>query len=112
MSKPSLLSRWVQAVRRENFYPNKRTVLCSKHFQSVDFIPNQTVKRLREDVVPSVFTFRVTPKRRPAPKDRSELQHLPEKIKLKCASETTLVSSERRDDVSRSTSVPKEFVSK
>ena len=31
-NKPDLLQKWVQAVRRQNWYPNKNSLICSVHF--------------------------------------------------------------------------------
>ena len=31
-NKPDLLQKWVQAVRRQNWYPKKNSLICSVHF--------------------------------------------------------------------------------
>ena len=54
--KPELRQQWISALRRENFVPSASAVVCSKHFREDDFDrTSQSVVRLRENVVPSVF---------------------------------------------------------
>ncbi|VEN52661.1 unnamed protein product [Callosobruchus maculatus] len=54
----ALREKWIRAVRRKDFEPGSRAVLCSKHFEDSDYV--QTVmdtKRLKKDAVPSIFDF-------------------------------------------------------
>jgi hypothetical protein len=49
---------WVQKIRRENWMPNKNTVLCSKHFQPEDFeasAEHRQRRDLKRTAVPSIF---------------------------------------------------------
>ncbi|XP_029006033.1 THAP domain-containing protein 2-like [Betta splendens] len=48
---------WTTALRRRNFVPNDRSVVCSCHFKTQDFDRTGQTTRLRAGVSPSVFTF-------------------------------------------------------
>ncbi|XP_022064239.1 THAP domain-containing protein 6-like [Acanthochromis polyacanthus] len=48
---------WTVALRRRDFEPNNRSVICSHHFKSEDFDRTGQTTRLREGVIPSVFMF-------------------------------------------------------
>uniref|UniRef100_A0A3Q3IUG1 THAP-type domain-containing protein n=1 Tax=Monopterus albus TaxID=43700 RepID=A0A3Q3IUG1_MONAL len=48
---------WTLALRRRDFVPNDRSVVCSSHFKAEDFDRTGQTTRLREGVVPSVFVF-------------------------------------------------------
>ncbi|XP_023117418.1 THAP domain-containing protein 6-like [Amphiprion ocellaris] len=48
---------WTVALRRRDFEPNDRSVVCSHHFKSEDFDRTGQTTRLREGVIPSVFIF-------------------------------------------------------
>ncbi|KAK2862075.1 hypothetical protein Q5P01_001608 [Channa striata] len=48
---------WTAALRRRNFEPNDRSVVCSCHFKSEDFDKTGQTTRLKEGVIPSVFSF-------------------------------------------------------
>uniref|UniRef100_A0A671TGL3 THAP-type domain-containing protein n=1 Tax=Sparus aurata TaxID=8175 RepID=A0A671TGL3_SPAAU len=48
---------WTAALRRRDFKPNDRSVICSCHFKSDDFDMTGQTTRLREGVIPSVFGF-------------------------------------------------------
>ena len=57
LSRPELLHKWVQAVRRENWTLNKHSYICSDHFHSSCFIENPGLvgQRLHSDAIPSIF---------------------------------------------------------
>ncbi|XP_067360234.1 THAP domain-containing protein 2-like isoform X1 [Channa argus] len=48
---------WTAALRRRNFEPNDRSVVCSCHFKSEDFDKTGQTTRLKEGVIPSIFSF-------------------------------------------------------
>lgn len=54
-----LLSKWLVAVRRENFKANGSTRICSDHFLGSDYKvrPGASSKYLKDDAVPSLFDF-------------------------------------------------------
>ncbi|XP_077081570.1 THAP domain-containing protein 6-like [Siphateles boraxobius] len=51
--------KWEVALRREVFHPNDSSVLCSQHFKQGDFDRTGQIVRLRDNVIPSVFSFPV-----------------------------------------------------
>uniref|UniRef100_A0A4W4EVH8 THAP-type domain-containing protein n=1 Tax=Electrophorus electricus TaxID=8005 RepID=A0A4W4EVH8_ELEEL len=48
---------WTAALKRRDFEPNDYSVVCSCHFKSEDFDRTGQTTRLKEGVIPSVFTF-------------------------------------------------------
>uniref|UniRef100_S4RAJ4 THAP-type domain-containing protein n=2 Tax=Petromyzontidae TaxID=7746 RepID=S4RAJ4_PETMA len=48
---------WVRRVRRINFVPSRHTSLCSKHFHSSCFDRTGQTTRLRDNSLPSIFSF-------------------------------------------------------
>ncbi|XP_048087640.1 THAP domain-containing protein 3-like [Alosa alosa] len=48
---------WKAAVRRKEFEPTHRTVLCSFHFKPEDFDRTGQTVRIKEGVIPSIFKF-------------------------------------------------------
>ncbi|XP_005808174.1 THAP domain-containing protein 6-like [Xiphophorus maculatus] len=69
----NLRKRWVKAIRRKGFSPNTSTRLCSEHFKQEDFDRTGQTVRLREGVVPSIFSFSTPPKKRRAAKTTKAL---------------------------------------
>ena len=67
---PGIRKRWMKACRYWD--PNEDDRVCSQHFLPSDYI-TPTSRSLKDDAVPSVFTnfLASTPRKRPAPKDRS-----------------------------------------
>ncbi|XP_005949806.1 THAP domain-containing protein 6-like isoform X2 [Simochromis diagramma] len=48
---------WKMALKRRDFEPNDRSVVCSCHFKAEDFDRTGQTTRIREGVIPSVFLF-------------------------------------------------------
>ena len=78
LSRPELLHKWVRAVRRENWTPNKHSYICSDHFHSSCFIekPSLVGRRLHSDAIPSIFPtlkeyYQSSYKRRKSPVKRN-----------------------------------------
>lgn len=79
-SNIEMRSKWVAAIKRQNFVPCSSSRICSDHFKKTDFTASKTRRRLKEKAVPSVFEFpphlqpkTVTPRRkliRHSPKKR------------------------------------------
>ncbi|KAL8566500.1 hypothetical protein ACOMHN_012318 [Nucella lapillus] len=53
---------WIRALKREGFQPGKNARLCGDHFEERCFIHTGKL-RLREDAVPSVFSFSAYPEK-------------------------------------------------
>ncbi|KAL1247049.1 hypothetical protein QQF64_034415 [Cirrhinus molitorella] len=51
--------KWEVALRREGFHASDASVLCSHHFKQGDFDRTGQIVRLRDGVIPSVFSFPV-----------------------------------------------------
>ena len=74
---PNLKPRWIQAIRREegNQFTIKRgsTYVCSRHFAKEDYVGGCGVRRLKSDVVPSLFPWNnfTAPLRRESVYDRT-----------------------------------------
>ena len=58
MKKPELLRRWEVSLKREGFKASAHSKLCSDHFLPTDYLvrPGTSRQRLKDDVVPSVFS--------------------------------------------------------
>uniref|UniRef100_A0A8C1MW23 THAP-type domain-containing protein n=1 Tax=Cyprinus carpio TaxID=7962 RepID=A0A8C1MW23_CYPCA len=54
-----LQKKWEVALRREGFHASDTSVLCSHHFNQGDFDRTGQIVRLRDGVIPSVFSFPV-----------------------------------------------------
>ncbi|KAM3871390.1 THAP domain-containing protein 6-like [Diretmus argenteus] len=76
---------WTIAVRREDFKPGNRAVLCSCHFKLDDFDRTGQTVRLKEGVIPSVF-----------PAFPDHLNKLPDKAR---STRTSTQASEASDHV-------------
>ena len=66
-----LMRAWLRAISRDNFEPNEKSVVCSRHFNESDFVTESTDKkksrrskretlsnkrrRLKSGAVPSIF---------------------------------------------------------
>ncbi|PWA29097.1 hypothetical protein CCH79_00006337 [Gambusia affinis] len=81
----NLRKRWVKAIRRKGFSPNTSTRLCSEHFKQEDFDRTGQTVRLREGVVPSIFSFSTPPKKRRAAKTTKALLKKEESKKVASA---------------------------
>ncbi|XP_040269134.1 DNA transposase THAP9 isoform X1 [Bufo bufo] len=67
-SNPALLDKWCRAMKRatstgELWMPSRYQRLCSLHFQQSCFDTTGQTKRLRDDVIPSIFNFPEDPQR-------------------------------------------------
>ena len=74
VNKPDLLTKWISAIRQDNWKPKKDMYICSDHFTPDSFLPIKGLGRrtLKPNAVPSIFPkfpqqLRVSPK----PKQRS-----------------------------------------
>ncbi len=56
-SRPSLLQKWTENTRRDQWEPKRTSVLCSDHFTEECFDRTGQTTRLRENAVPTIFDF-------------------------------------------------------
>ncbi|XP_054716841.1 THAP domain-containing protein 1-like [Uloborus diversus] len=56
-SRPEILKRWILNVRRKDWYPSRRSVLCSDHFEPDAFDRSGLIVRMKPDAVPTIFAF-------------------------------------------------------
>ncbi|XP_073337347.1 THAP domain-containing protein 6-like [Pagrus major] len=54
-----LRKKWEVALRREGFTASKSSVICSEHFKQEEFDRTGQIVRLRDGVIPSIFSFPV-----------------------------------------------------
>ena len=60
LKNEQLLKQWVVAIRRVGFHPTANSRICSDHFTTDDYEPQQTQGArvvLKSTAVPSVFDF-------------------------------------------------------
>ncbi|XP_053198455.1 THAP domain-containing protein 6-like [Scomber japonicus] len=55
--------KWEVALKREGFTASDSSVVCSEHFKQDDFDRTGQIVRLRDGVIPSIFSFPVHLKR-------------------------------------------------
>uniref|UniRef100_A0AAQ4QSM4 THAP-type domain-containing protein n=1 Tax=Gasterosteus aculeatus aculeatus TaxID=481459 RepID=A0AAQ4QSM4_GASAC len=68
--------KWEVALRRDGFTASDSSVLCCEHFKQSDLDKTGQIVRLRDGVIPSVFSFPV------------HLQKLERLMKVKCSPKT------------------------
>uniref|UniRef100_A0A3B3RLA0 Si:ch73-130a3.4 n=1 Tax=Paramormyrops kingsleyae TaxID=1676925 RepID=A0A3B3RLA0_9TELE len=49
--------KWEVALRRDGFAATDRTLICSEHFKTEDFDRTGQTVRIKDGVVPSIFSF-------------------------------------------------------
>ncbi|XP_044516772.1 THAP domain-containing protein 1 [Gracilinanus agilis] len=57
LTRPDLCKKWEAAVRRKNFKPSKYSSICSEHFTPDCFKRECNNKLLKENAVPTIFSF-------------------------------------------------------
>ena len=57
LKKPELLQKWIQAVKRKDWVPNKYSYICSEHFEPSCFVvrPGKIGHHLNDNAVPTIF---------------------------------------------------------
>ena len=58
-SNPDCLAKWINAIKRKDWRPNKESYICSDRFDAACFItiPGCVGRRLKPDAIPSKFAF-------------------------------------------------------
>nr|XP_040054077.1 THAP domain-containing protein 1 isoform X1 [Gasterosteus aculeatus aculeatus] len=62
LARPDVSAKWVAAMRRNNFKPTKYSNICSQHFTKDCFKRECNNRVLKENAVPSLFTFTLSVK--------------------------------------------------
>ncbi|XP_037547734.1 THAP domain-containing protein 1 [Nematolebias whitei] len=62
LARPDVCGKWVAAMRRNNFKPTKYSNICSQHFTADCFKRECNNRVLKENAVPSLFTFNLSMK--------------------------------------------------
>ncbi|XP_061658081.1 THAP domain-containing protein 1 [Syngnathoides biaculeatus] len=57
LARPDICSKWVAAMRRNNFKPSKYSNICSQHFTKDCFKRECNNRVLKENAVPSLFDW-------------------------------------------------------
>ncbi|KAG5272168.1 hypothetical protein AALO_G00162400 [Alosa alosa] len=57
LARPDVCGKWVAAMRRHNFKPTKYSNICSQHFTKDCFKRECNNRVLKENAVPSLFSF-------------------------------------------------------
>uniref|UniRef100_UPI0037E8A16F THAP domain-containing protein 1 n=1 Tax=Semicossyphus pulcher TaxID=241346 RepID=UPI0037E8A16F len=62
LARPDVCGKWVAAMRRNNFKPTKYSNICSQHFTKDCFKMECNNRVLKDNAVPSLFTFNLNMK--------------------------------------------------
>ncbi|XP_051523905.1 THAP domain-containing protein 1-like [Myxocyprinus asiaticus] len=57
LARPDVCGKWVAAIKRRNFKPTKYSNICSQHFTKDCFKRECNNRVLKDNAVPSLFTF-------------------------------------------------------
>ncbi|XP_029025762.1 THAP domain-containing protein 1 [Betta splendens] len=60
LARPDICGKWVAAMRRNNFKPTKYSNICSQHFTKDSFKRECNNRVLKENAVPSLFSFNLS----------------------------------------------------
>uniref|UniRef100_A0A8C2WQG4 THAP domain-containing protein 1 n=1 Tax=Cyclopterus lumpus TaxID=8103 RepID=A0A8C2WQG4_CYCLU len=60
LARPDVGAQWVAAMRRNNFKPTKYSNICSQHFSKDCFKRECNNRVLKDNAVPSLFTFNLS----------------------------------------------------
>nr|XP_046230519.1 THAP domain-containing protein 1 [Scatophagus argus] len=82
LARPDICGKWVAAMRRNNFKPTKYSNICSQHFTKDCFKTECNNRVLKENAVPSLFTFNLTIKTEPLEDPFSSDIHFPLSLPL------------------------------
>lgn len=88
----NMLKIWLRKMRRKNFTPNNHTYICSEHFLESDYLdrPGASIKRLKHDAYPSVFSKFPEYYQPPTKKNRTSVL---DKLNRDVAAESVIVDS-------------------
>lgn len=118
-TEPKRRLQWTVNVRRDKWTPTKASCVCSAHFEDHFFEQNRADgwKKLKPNAVPTLFSFRASPKPRKPPKKRTRpLQSvacqgaLPTHDEASTTDASSLASGETSGSLTSSTGMPPEQV--
>uniref|UniRef100_A0A1A8FYN8 THAP domain-containing protein 1 n=2 Tax=Nothobranchius korthausae TaxID=1143690 RepID=A0A1A8FYN8_9TELE len=92
LARPDVCGKWVAAMRRNNFKPTKYSNICSQHFTKDCFKRECNNRVLKENAVPSLFTFTLSMKAESLEDPFPPEIHLP--LSLPLTSDPTLEGEE------------------
>uniref|UniRef100_A0A1A8CDL3 THAP domain-containing protein 1 n=2 Tax=Nothobranchius kadleci TaxID=1051664 RepID=A0A1A8CDL3_NOTKA len=92
LARPDVCGKWVAAMRRNNFKPTKYSNICSQHFTKDCFKRECNNRVLKENAVPSLFTFTLSMKAESLEDPFPPEIHLP--LSLPLTSDPTLEDEE------------------
>uniref|UniRef100_A0A1A8MZG3 THAP domain-containing protein 1 n=2 Tax=Nothobranchius TaxID=28779 RepID=A0A1A8MZG3_9TELE len=92
LARPDVCGKWVAAMRRNNFKPTKYSNICSQHFTKDCFKRECNNRVLKENAVPSLFTFTLSMKAESLEDPFPPEIHLP--LSLPLTSDPTLEEEE------------------
>ncbi|XP_070408624.1 THAP domain-containing protein 1 isoform X2 [Nothobranchius furzeri] len=95
LARPDVCGKWVAAMRRNNFKPTKYSNICSQHFTKDCFKRECNNRVLKENAVPSLFTFTLSMKAESLEDPFPPEIHLP--LSLPLTSDPTLEEEEEPD---------------
>ncbi|XP_070524036.1 THAP domain-containing protein 1-like [Cardiocondyla obscurior] len=55
----AILVKWIEATGRNNWIPTEASVICDLHFKKNDFTTSEIRRRLKSDVIPSLYIHNV-----------------------------------------------------
>ncbi|XP_068085832.1 peroxynitrite isomerase THAP4 isoform X7 [Anabrus simplex] len=63
LQRPGVLTKWLLALKRDDFFPTYAHRLCSAHFAQGCFWKSIGKRILKDNAVPTVFDFSIRPKK-------------------------------------------------
>lgn len=96
LARPDVCGKWVAAMRRNNFKPTKYSNICSQHFTKDCFKIECNNRVLKENAVPSLFTFNLSIKAESLEDPFPSEIHFP--LSMALTSDTVMVEEEDEDE--------------
>ncbi|KAM7369391.1 hypothetical protein PAMP_013663 [Pampus punctatissimus] len=104
LARPDVCGKWVAAMRRNNFKPTKYSNICSQHFTKDCFKRECNNRVLKENAVPSLFTFNLSIKAESLEDPFPSEIHFP--LSLPLTSDPVVVVEEEEEESEPGRSLP------